>query len=152
MSIEFGGITFTDPVKFEEWAPKLGPGLYCICVHDQDWRPAPFRPIFIAQAPNLAEDGLLQFHPALSEWSSIAGGAEHLLVCDAYLPQFSPDFLTLFERRLIMGYRPACNSIDALPEIKLPRKPRHQSTERQLDPALAANHTDADSEKPYAEL
>jgi hypothetical protein len=144
--IGFDGITFTDPVKFDDWAPKHGPGLYCVCVRDPAWEPAPFRPLYFGRTLNLAEQSLLRFHPAVNEWTEHAGGAEKLLVADAYLPQFSSDFLAFFEQRLIMRYQPVCNKIEKLPAMRLPRSKAQPENAKSALYALA-NATEDDPEE-----
>jgi hypothetical protein len=143
--IGFDGIAFTDPVKFDDWSPKQGPGLYCICVRDPTWQPAPFRPLYFGRALNLAEQSLLHLHPAVNDWAEHADGADKLLVADAYLPQFSSDFLVFFEQRLIMRYQPRCNKIETLPSMRLPRaKPNPENAKSAL--YALANATEADRE------
>jgi hypothetical protein len=122
MSLQFGSITFADPVKLSQWRPANGVGLYCICVVNQDWKPVPFQPIFFGVAGNLADQDLLGEQVALESWSAHASSPAKLLVTHAHLPHFSDDQLGLFEQQLIMQYEPPCNIWERLPAFSLPEQ------------------------------
>jgi hypothetical protein len=122
MSLQFGSITFTDPVKLAQWRPTEGAGLYCICVVNQDWKPVSLQPIFFGVADNLADQDLLREQVALDSWAAHASSPSKLLVTHAHLPHFSDDQLGLFEQQLIAQYEPPCNLWERLPAFSLPEQ------------------------------
>ena len=120
MSLQFGTITFTDPVKLAQWRPDNVAGLYCVCVANRDWQPVPYQPIYFGIANNLADEDLLGDQVALDSWAAHAAAPNKLLVAHASLPLFSDDDLLRFERQLVAQYQPACNHWDALPTLEIP--------------------------------
>lgn len=120
MSLQFGSITFTYPVKLSQWRPAIGAGLYCICLTNREWKPVPFQPIFFGVAGNLADQDLLHEQVALESWNAHASAPNKLLVAQSHLPHFSDDQLRLFEQQLIAQYEPPCNVWERLSEISLP--------------------------------
>jgi hypothetical protein len=148
MSLQFGSITFTDPVKLSQWRPASGAGLYCICLVNQQWQPIPFQPIFFGVASNLADIDLLHEQVALESWSAHANSPNKLLVAHAHLPHFSEDQLSLFEQQLIARYEPPCNLWDRLPEFLLPEQHRNDVLAKyDRSPSEA---TQSELEKNYA--
>ena len=124
MSLQFGAITFSDPVKLAHWRPESGSGLYCVCMLDRDWHPVPYQPIFFGIAHNLAAEDLLREQVALESWAAYADAPSKLFVAHAGLPYFSADELLLFERQLVAQYQPACNHWEALIQLAFPMQQR----------------------------
>lgn len=124
MSLQFGSITFTDPVKLTQWNPASGPGIYCICVANHKWSPVPLQPIFFAASKDLADQELLREQVALESWRTQVSSSNKLLVAHVHLPEFSADQLGLFEQQLIAQYQPPCNRWDPLPAMSLPAQRR----------------------------
>lgn len=120
MPLQFGSITFTDPVKLAHWRPNAVAGLYCVCIADRNWRPVPYQPLYFGIAKNLAEENLLGEQGALDAWSAHAGSPTKILVAHAGLAYFSMDDLLLFERQLVAQYQPVCNHFDAPPQLAIP--------------------------------
>lgn len=120
MSLQFGSITFTDPIRLSNWRPASGAGLYCICVANRAWKPAPYQPIFFGVTRDLADPELLREQVALESWGAHASSANKLFVAHAHLPNFSQDQLSLFEQQLIAQYEPPCNYWEQLPRMTLP--------------------------------
>ena len=126
MSLQFGSITFTDPVKLAQWRPDNVAGLYCVCIADREWQPVPYQPIYFGIAKNLAEEDLLSNQRALDAWTAHAEAPSKLLIAHASLPYFSPDDLLLFERQLVTQYQPPCNHWETLATIVLPAQRQSQ--------------------------
>ena len=120
MSLQFGSITFTDPVKLAQWRPDNVAGLYCVCIANREWQPVPYQPIYFGMSKNLAEEDLLGNQVALESWAARATTPNKLLVAHAGLPYFSVEDLLLFERQLVAQYRPACNLFDVPPDLSIP--------------------------------
>jgi hypothetical protein len=120
MSLQFGSITFTNPVKLAQWRPDDVSGLYCVCVANRNWQPVPYQPLYFGIAKNLAEENLLGEQVALDAWTAHAGSPNKLLVAHAGLPYFSMDDLLLFERKLVAQYQPACNHFDVPSDLSIP--------------------------------
>jgi hypothetical protein len=120
MPLQFGSITFSDPVKLAQWRPESGKGLYCVCIADRAWQPVPYRPIYFGVAKNLAEEDFLTEQVALKSWAAHAGATSKLLVTHADMPYFSFDDLLLFERQLVAQYQPPCNHWETLPDLVVP--------------------------------
>ena len=114
MSLQFGSITFSDPVKLAQWRPASGKGLYCVCIINREWQPVAYRPIYFGIAKNLAEESLLAEQVAFESWTAQVGSPSKLLVAHASLPYFSFDDLLLFERQLVAQYQPPCNHRETL--------------------------------------
>lgn len=147
MALQFGTITFSDPVKLTQWRPDHGSGLYCVCVLNRTWKPVPYQPIFFGLAKNLAEQNLLSEQITLESWSAHASGPNKLLVTHAHLPEFSDDYLMLFERQLIAQYQPPCNHWETLPDM-VASQPVARSAKKQGH--LSAVPTRGQLEKVYA--
>ena len=126
MSLQFGYITFSDPVKLAQWRPASSKGLYCVCIANREWRPVPYQPIYFGIAKNLAEEDLLVEQVALDSWTAHTETSSKLLVAHASLPYFSPDDLLLFERQLVAQYQPPCNHWETLATIVLPAQRQSQ--------------------------
>ena len=120
MSLQFGSITFSDPVKLAQWRPASGRGLYCVCFADREWRPVPYQPIYFGNAENLAEENLLAEQAALDSWAAHVSSPSKLLVAHANLSCFSADDLMLFERQLVAQYQPPGNHWEVPAAIVLP--------------------------------
>ena len=120
MPLQFGTITFSDPVKLAHWRPDVVAGLYCVCVANRNWQPVPYQPLYFGIAKNLAEEDLLGKQVALESWVAHAITPNKLLVAHARLSHFSEDDLLLFERQLVAQYQPACNHWDVLPTLEIP--------------------------------
>jgi hypothetical protein len=119
MTIHFGHLTFSSPTRLSLWSPEPAPGLYVVCVPDNEWGPAPFRPICFGLSENLAERGLLRAHPQYESWIENAGSATSLWIADVHLPEFSAELREVFLRQLIGRYRPAFNPLEPLPPMKI---------------------------------
>lgn len=126
MSLQFGSITFTDPVKLAQWRPDDVAGLYCVGIADRQWQPVPYQPIYFGIAKNLAEENLLGNQVALESWSAYTEAPSKLLVAHASLSYFSLDDLLLFERQLVAQYQPPCNHWEAPTAIVLPAQRQTQ--------------------------
>jgi hypothetical protein len=120
MSLQFGSITFSDPVKLAQWRPESGKGLYCVCVANREWQPVAYQPIYFGIAQNLAEEDLLAEQGALDAWAAHAGAPNKLLIVGTHMPYFSVDDLLLFERQLVAQYQPPCNHWETLPDMVAP--------------------------------
>ena len=150
MSLQFGSITFSDPVKLAQWRPESGQGLYCVCMVNREWHPVPYQPIFFGIAHNLAEEDLLGEQVALESWTAYAGVPSKLLVAHAGLLYFSADELLLFERQLVAQYQPACNHWETLTELAFPTQ-HHTNVLVKYDRAPLAL-VPVQMEKKYAEI
>ncbi len=124
MALQFGTISFSDPIKLAQWSPEHGSGLYCVCVLSHEWKPVPYQPIFFGVSSNLADQDLPSEQIALESWSAHASGPSKLLVAHAHLAEFSEDYLMLFERQLIAQYQPPCNHWETLPGMVVPQLER----------------------------
>ena len=150
MTLQFGTITFSDPVKLAQWRPESGPGLYCVCMVDRNWHPVPYQPIFFSLAHNLAVEDLLGEQVALESWAAYAGESSKLFVAHAGLPYFSAGELLLFERQLVAQYQPACNHWEALTQLAFPMQ-RRTNVLVERDRASLALQPDP-TEKKYVEI
>ena len=148
MSLQFGSITFTDPVKLAQWRPESGKGLYCVCVANREWQPVAYQPIYFGIAKNLAEDDLLAEQVALESWTAHAGAPSKLLIADAHMPYFSVDDLLLFERQLVAQYQPPCNQWETLSALVVPAQRQSNVVAKYDRVALAV--TPKQLEKKYA--
>jgi hypothetical protein len=148
MSLQFGSITFADPIKLAQWRPASGAGLYCICVINKEWKPVPYQPIFFGVTGNFVERDMSCEQVALESWSAHASSPTKLLVAHVDLPHFSSDQLELFEQQLIARYEPPCNNWKRLPEFTLPMQRRNGVLAMNDDPSSIA--TQSDLEEMYA--
>lgn len=148
MSLQFGSITFTDPIKLSQWRPARGAGLYCICVANRAWKPVPYQPIFFGVTRDLADPELLHEQVALESWGAHASSGNKLLVAHVHLANFSQDQLSLFEQQLIAQYEPPCNYWEQLPQMTLPANSLGDVLAK--DDNLALVRTKRKLEKKYA--
>jgi hypothetical protein len=99
---------FTEPVAISTWTPPRYAGILAILVHDREWAPKAFQPIYFDEFGNNAPLSSL-----IGDYSRLAAAARGRNLFVSVLPM---PFSTTAERRslreeLISAYNPACQSI-----------------------------------------
>ena len=120
MPISFKGWSFTYPTALRltytpssmscptpfstTFVPSSG-GLYAIMIYDANWRPLPYRLIYVGKAQNLAER-VCRSHEKYESWERAAGGAQ--LYIAFHIIQ-NESARKAAERQIIEHYGPECN-------------------------------------------
>src|SRR2546423_913954 len=102
-SINYGGLTFTNPVPLSYALPPHDPGLFAIQVRSLSYGPLPFQPIAFGAAENLASV-MLEAHPDLEQWQAHRLAASGLFVSYCLLRYESAGYRGAMEVDLAAQY------------------------------------------------
>ena len=105
MSITWGGITFSDPIRLTTWIPQSIAGVYAISIRTSTG----FSPIYFGESENLEERGINATHHAYSCWLREAGSEENIFISIRLMPNSTEDHRREREGSLISQYNPVCN-------------------------------------------
>lgn len=108
MSINYGGVEFSQPIPLSSWEPPFKGGLYAIVVPDQTSKPKPFRVVYFGQSSNMSERGFSSHYKG-NFWLRQAGSEANLYIATYLMPNSSERDRVALEDRLVGEYRPACN-------------------------------------------
>jgi len=109
--IRFGDLVFSEPTLLPDTC-LAGifdqPGLYVVLVHDSNWQPRPFRPLYFGES-----DGVWQratgAHENCDSWRARGGLFEPVYRALCPLPGWTRVQRQLAESALISAYQPPCN-------------------------------------------
>jgi hypothetical protein len=107
MTIRWGDLVFSDPVRLSDWEPPRKPALYAIMKEGD--RKGHYGLIYVSQSGNLSERRSYESHPKYDCWKDNAGSDNNLFIGICSMPNSTLDQRKRLKQHILDRANPPCN-------------------------------------------
>jgi hypothetical protein len=107
MTIRWGDMDFSDPVRLKDWEPPAKPAFYAIMKGST--KNGRYSLIYVSESGNLSERASYKSHPKYNCWIDEAGSDNNLFVGISLIPNITHDQRKRLKKHIVYRANPPCN-------------------------------------------